>query len=141
VKLAAHLHSLSVLSDTLCSPSSSLPSSQPLNSTKSLEYQFTLSLLDGRWPPASVFLVGVESSRIESALPYIRYLYFISVLDAYASSAEQLLNEGGLEEEQNCRFSGIAVLAQIGSRGCITMANYGVGVIMEITESCLVSSF
>lgn len=101
VNLAAHSHSLSVLSDILFSPSLLRPSSQPLDFIKSLEYQFTLFLLGGRWPPALVFSVEVGSSRTESALPYIRCLSFISALDAYASSAEQLLNGRGLEEEQS----------------------------------------
>jgi hypothetical protein len=61
VNLAAHSHSLSVLLDILFSPSLSRPSSQPLDLLKSLEYQFTLSLLGGRWPPASVFSVEVGS--------------------------------------------------------------------------------
>jgi hypothetical protein len=99
--LAARLHSLSVLSDILFSPSSSPPSSQLLDLSKLLEYQFILSLSGGRWPPVSVFSVGVGSSRTESELPYIHCLYFTSVLDAYALSAEQLLNEGGLEEGHN----------------------------------------
>jgi hypothetical protein len=150
VNLAARSHSLSVLSDTLFSPSSSPPSSQPLDFSQSLEYQFTLSLSGGRWPPVSVFSVGVGSSRTEWALLYIRCLYFTSVLDAGASLAEQLLNEGGLEEEQIGDVSGIPVPAQIGSVGCITrapfglstgMANREVGIVMKITKSCPISSF
>jgi hypothetical protein len=100
VNLTAHSRSPSVLLDTLFSPSLSPPSSQPLDFTQSPEYQFTLSLLGGRWPPVSVFSVEVGSSRTESALPYTRCLSFISVLDAYALSAEQLLNERKLEEEE-----------------------------------------
>lgn len=101
VNLVAHSHNLSVLSDTHFSPSSSPPSSQLLDFTRSPEYQFTLSLSGGRWPPVLVFSVGAGSSRTESALPYIHCLYFTLVLDAYASLAEQLLIEGGLGEVQN----------------------------------------
>jgi len=100
VDLTALSRSPSVLLDTLFSPSSSPPSFQSLYITELLEYRFTLSLLGGRWPPVSVFSVEVGSSRTESALPYIRCLSFISVLDAYALSAEQLLNERTLEEKE-----------------------------------------
>ncbi len=101
VNLVVHSHSLSVLSDILYSLLSSPLSSRPLDSTQSPEYLFTLSLLGGLWQPVSVFSVGVGSLRTESALPCIHCLSFISVLGAYASSAERHRNKRGLREEQD----------------------------------------